>query len=638
VTADRAARRQLALAAVLVLPSAILCAAATWVGSRYRMEPPAPLSAEARAAAMATLRATLDGRPAGRPRHAELERELADGGPVLVSVWHQGERAARVEGRGARAADALAAAARALAEAPGLAELSAADRKAARIQVDLVTARAPLLTGVAALELFGLQAGREGLGAVTAGPEEHFLLPDELVQARLLVSQRPVRSIPDLRVGVDVEKAGDRMAKVERITSRAWDQLDRTYFRFRTLSFVEPPGGGAPLPLERGLPPGPELNAQSLRSAAIEGGHYLVRHLAPNGRYIYETDLSSGRASDPNRPRPYSLPRHAGTTYFLAELYRLTGEKFLLEPIERAFGHFADLVQQGGCSGTTPGGARFACVHQKGDRRASLGSTALAVVALAEYRRATKSTRFDALTRQLAEWILTMQRPDGTFAHLYDVARGQRDEKTQMLYYSGEAALALARMHAVYGEERYLRAAERALDRLVDWYDFFAGGFFYGEEHWTCIAAEAAWPALRHDRYREFCDGYGDFLRRQQMLEDDFSSDQADLDGTFGVTPFLVPNNTPVGSRNEAMISSYLLGQYHGLPSEPMRQQILRSMRYALRQQVRAEGDFWVKAGTGGRGAITASPIDPVVRIDYVQHVCSALIRAVPLLSPPRAK
>ncbi len=33
------------------------------------------------------------------------------------------------------------------------------------------------------------------------------------------------------------------------------------------------------------------------------------------------------------------------------------------------------------------------------------------------------------------------------------------------------------------------------LDWLVNWYDFFMGGFFYGEEHWTCIAAEAAYPA-----------------------------------------------------------------------------------------------------------------------------------------------
>jgi len=635
-----ARRRRRALAAVILLPSAILCAAATWVGSHYRLEPPERLSAAGRAAAVAVLRGVLDGRPAARPDHPELARDLDQGGPVVVTVWHDGERSARVEGRGATVAAALEAAAAEMSKSPDLSSLSAAERRAARIQVDIVTARAPLLQDVVGLELFALHPGIEGLGAITAGPEEHLLLPDDLVRYRLLVSQKPLPAVPDLRVGIDMKRANSILAINERITLRAWDALDRSYFRFRTDGFVEPPGGGAPLPLERGIPAGPELTAENLRRAAIEGGRYLVAHLAENGRYIYEVDLASGRASDPTKPRPYSLPRHAGTTYFLAELYRLTGEKFLLEPIERAFGHFAELVEQGGCRGKTPRGASFACVHQREDKRANLGSTALAVVALAEYKRATKSTRFDQLTRELAEWILFMQREDGTFAHLYDVGRAQRDEEAQLLYFSGEAALALARMHAVYGDERYIRGAELAIDRLVEWYDFFAGGFFYGEEHWTCIAAEAAWPALGHERYRVFCDGYGEFLLRQQFLEDDFSADQADLAGTFGFTPFLVPNNTPVGSRNEAMISTYLLGRHHGEPSDEQRQQILRSMRFALRQQLRPNSAFWVKASAKGLGGVTGSSIDPVVRIDYVQHVCSAMIRSVELLAPapPRAR
>ena len=631
-----AGRRKLALAAVVLLPSLTLCAAATWVGSRYRIEPPERLSPAARAAAMAVLRATVNGGAPARPRHEELERPLPDGGPVVVSVWLEGIRGVKVEGRGARAADALEAAARGLSEAEPLAHLDDTRRRSARIQVDLVGGRAPLMTDVGGLALFALHPGHEGLGAVTAGPQEHLLLPDELVQGKLLVTKKPIPSIPDLRVGIDLKRAGARLARASGMSLAAWESLGRTYFRFRTDSFVEPPAGGGPLALDRGLPPGPELTAQNLRTAAIEGARYLVRHLAANGRYIYQVDLASGRASDPKRPRPYSLPRHAGTTYFLAEMYRLTGEKFLLEPIERAFGHFAELVEQGGCRGKTEGGADFACVHQREDRMASLGSTALAVVALCEYKRATRSDRFDALTRQLAEWLLFMQRPDGTFSHLYDVKRGQRDEESQLLYYSGEAALALARMHAVYGDARYLGPTERALDQLVAWYDFFAGGFFYGEEHWTCIAAEAAWPALRHDRYREFCDGYGEFLRRQQMQADDFGEDQADLAGTFGVTPFLVPNNTPVGSRNEATISSYLLGKYHGQPSENLRQLILLSMRYALGQQVRPDNAFWVRPSAQGMGAFTASSIDPVVRIDYVQHIGSALMRSVPLLAPAR--
>src|SRR5262249_5203620 len=168
----------------------------------------------------------------------------------------------------------------------------------------------------------------------------------------------------------------------------------------------------------------------------------------------------------------YSMPRHTGTTYFLAELYRITKEPWLLEPIERAFAHLADLLAQGSCGGTLPDGTAFDCVIDRGESVAQLGSTALAVVALAEYQRATGDAHYLPLATKLTAWILSMQRPDGSFRHLYDVRTRTPDDKAQLLYYSGEAALALARMHAITGEARYAAAAGRALDWLVDWYDF----------------------------------------------------------------------------------------------------------------------------------------------------------------------
>jgi len=628
----RQRRHRLALAAVVVLPSALLLAAATWVGGRYRLEPPERLGPAGRTAALAALRAVVEGRPPARPHGQGLDAPLEDRGPAVVTVWHGGARVVRVDGRGATAAEAIEAAGRALAASKPITDLTADERRASRIQVDLVTARGPLLQSVGVLAPFAVHPGLEGLGAITAGPEEHLLTPDELVRNRLLVSQKPIGAIPDLKIGLDMVRADAVFALSSQITIQGWSVIDRSYFRFRADTFAEGPDHAA-VPLERGIAPAPALTAASLRHAALEGGHYLVRHLARNGRYVYEADLASGRSSDPEKPRPYSLPRHAGVTYFLAQLYGATGESWLLEPIERAFGHFAELVEQGGCTGKTASGAPFACVHQREDRRASLGATALAVVALCEYKRATKSTRFDELTHKLGEWLLFMQNPDGTFSHLYEVKAGKRDLDTQLLYFSGEAALALVRMHSVYGDARYLDGARRAIDRLIEWYDFFAGGFFYGEEHWTCIAAEAAFPALRDPRYLDFCDGYGDFLRRQQTQEDDFA-DQPDMAGTYGFTPFILANNTPVGSRSEAMISTYLLGQHHGRPSEPLRQQILRSMRFALRQQIRPEGDFWVAAAAQGLGGIPSSVIDPTVRIDYVQHVCSAMLRSAPLVEP----
>jgi hypothetical protein len=187
-------------------------------------------------------------------------------------------------------------------------------------------------------------------------------------------------------------------------------------------------------------------------------------------------------------------------------------------------------------------------------------------------------------------------------------------------------------MYAITGDARYSKAAERALDWLVDWYDFFLGGFFYGEEHWTCIAAEAIWPAVKNPKYQEFCDGYGAFLRAQQPEPGELP-DEDDYVGAYNFTPFVPPYNTPAGSRTEAMISAYLLGVHHGDPDPAVRAQIAAALQYALGQQIRPDSDF--DAAGSADGGMPGSPIERNVRIDYVQHVCSAMIRASEWIDQP---
>jgi hypothetical protein len=452
------------------------------------------------------------------------------------------------------------------------------------------------------------------------------MLPHELVATKLLTTKRPSATMQDFAMGADL----DKLARILTARANQSGPIDRKkMFRFRTDTFVETPGK-APIQLYRGIPEAPRVSAKVLRDHALDGGRFLVAHLAPNGRYIYEHDLASGAQTDP-KSGSYSMPRHAGTTYFLAELYRIAKKdptldvEWLREPIERAFAHLAELMKGGRCAKQLPDGTVIDCVLDRTERVAHLGSTALTVVALAEYQRATGDTRYLPTAKKLAAFLLYMQRDDGSFRHLYDSAKKQYDDKSMLLYYSGEAALALARMHEVTKDPVYARAAEKGLDWLVDWYDFFMAGFFYGEEHWTCIASEAAWPAAKNPKWKDFCHGYGAFLRQQQSEVGDHP-DQDDFAGAYVFTPFLVPYNTPAGSRTEAMISAYLLGKHHGTPDADVLGQIRAALQYAVGQQIRPDNAFAVIGP--GMGGMPGSPIDRSVRIDFVQHVCSAFIRA----------
>jgi hypothetical protein len=630
-------RRRLVLALVWTLPSALFLAITAIVYSAYRIPPPERLDDATRADVIATLRAALEDKPT---TPSPVRARAA--GPVALTVWVDGRPRIQINAEAADIGSAVDAIAAKLRAHPTLPMLVPEERERARLQVDVVTGTGPLgrqhwllghleMPGVG--DMLAINPGVEGIG-VTLHGRTSIVLPHELVAIKgLLAAKRPISAVQELAMGVDLNKIRTLVAqRADAKTGVAVEQL----FRFRTDTFVERPLGQRaepPLPLYRGNPAAPPLTAQLLRELALDGGRYLVAHLAPTpttwpnapvGRYIYEHDLASGTMTDP-RSAYYSMPRHAGTTYFLAELYRITKEEWLREPIERAFAHLVELMSNGRCARTLPDATEIDCVMDKTEPYAKLGSTALAVVALAEYQRATGDTRYLPLATKLASWILWMQRADGSFRHRYDPGTGQPDDEAQDLYYSGEAALAMARMHVITGEAKYARSAESALDWLVGWYDFFMAGFLYGEEHWTCIAAEAAWPAVQNPAYRDFCHGYGKFLRDQQMRPGEHP-DAEDLAGAYGITAFLVPNNTPAGSRTEAMISAYLLGKHHGTPDPAVEGQIRAALQFVVGQQIRPDNAFAVVGP--GLGGVPGSPIDRNVRIDYVQHVCSAMIRA----------
>ncbi len=627
-------RRAVALAAVWTLPALAFVLLVRCVEVAYRIDMPAPLSDDARAAVARYARGVLEGGPLEPATDPLLQRRLSDRGPLIIQVWFEGHMRGRVDGYGDTLAEALQSAAALIPQHGALAALTAEQRAEARLKFDLAVGRGPLERRFPLLDHVPIHPGLDGIGVTVAG-SEHLLLPDELIMLGVLTKKRPFPTVPDLALGLDEIKTEKTLASRAGMGGKdweaAWMSQARRYFRFRVDSFVERPrasrGDGPPLALLRGVPAGPEPTRANLRAAALDGARFLVAHLQPNGRYLYQTDLSTGNQQGSG----YSIPRHAGTTYFLAEVYRITKEEFLREPIERAFAHLQELIDAGGCKGVLPDGEEFECVIDRGQVKASLGSSALTVVALAEYQRATGDARYEPMARRLAAWILMLQRADGSFRHEYDVPSATADDAKMLLYYSGEAALAMARMHTVTGEARYGTSAGKALDWLVDWYDFFAGGYLYGEEHWTCIASEAAFPMVKRGKLLAFCNGYAEFLRNQQAGPGDFPS-QPDLAGAYNVTPFVMPNNTPAGSRTEAVISTYQLGLHHGAPEPAILRQILAALKYTLRQQIRPESDYAVSVKANGLGGMPGSPIDRTVRIDFVQHVCSAMIRASELI------
>ncbi len=593
VGAGKAASR--AVVAAVALP-ALLAVAAAWYAHLPTLD---PVPDAGRAQAIQALRAALVDKP--RPATPDLVGVPVGAGPLYVTLWDRGEVFVRVTGEGddlaaavADAADALQAHARGLGRKLG----------GGRLRVDRLVGTGRVLAPLLALSV---DPGLDGLRRAADGAER-VLLPDDLVRRDRFGHAPLVPGIRELRLGLDAAWAHERLGGADGIE------------RLRTEGWVE--HGATALPVSRGNTPGPAPTADALRASAIRGGDFILRQIQKDGRFHYQYFALDDR---PGRGGEYSIPRHAGTVYSLALLYRLTGEQRFKDGAEKAAAWLVERIPE---SCGAPGRS---CVEENG--RAWLGSAALTLVGMFEYQRSTGDARYAEPARRLTEFVLSMQRPDGEFHHLLDLKTGRVNEQERSMFYSEEAALALVMAHQALGDDRYLQAARRALDYLTGpKYDFFLGRFIYGADHWTCIAAEEAWPRLKERQYLDFCLDYARFLRRMQYDRD---WEDADWAGHYGFSGLMVPQAPAAAGFSEATISTWLLAKNHGVEAEDVRDQTLLALEALLRDQMRDDNAWLAKNRAKALGGFRRSTVQQEVRIDFTQHAASAIIRGIALLDPP---
>ncbi len=348
--------------------------------------------------------------------------------------------------------------------------------------------------------------------------------------------------------------------------------------------------------------------------AAIEGAaRHLARGIDGYGRYRYLIDAPT------NTTVPaYNWPRHAGSTYFMAQAAHVLDDPDVRFATLRAASCMRDEMM------VACGPHRCIADYDTAD----VGSSALAIIALVEVVRTGADASYRRAIADLAEFLRSQQRADGELMHLY-----QRSSETpvdvQFLYYTGEAALALSRAHRITNDPRDLEAASRALHHLATkGWRFFGSRYYYSEEHWTCQAVADLWERAPDRDALEFCAHWHEFQRALQHEEGDSPFDS---EGSFGVGPFITPRVTPAASRGEAAGALLeVLRKEYGDNDERTRLvdlELRRAIAFVLRNQFQPGPTHLFAAPEAVNGAFPGSPVDWQVRIDYSQHAGSMLVR-----------
>ncbi len=368
-----------------------------------------------------------------------------------------------------------------------------------------------------------------------------------------------------------------------------------------------------------GETPAPRITAATLDRALVtdavhEAASFIARGVDGDGRYRYIVDAVTNQTIG-----GYNWPRHAGTTYFLAQAAALVDDTAIRAACLRAAARLRDeMIKDCG---------EHRCVADGPD--ADVGSSALALVAFVEIVRTNLDGSYRVAAGQLADFLRSQQRPDGELMHLYD-RTARKPVDVQFLYYTGEASLALARAHRISNDDRDRVAASRALAHLAGrGWSFFGSRYYFSEEHWTCQAVADLWDRAPDREALAFCLRWHEYQRRLQHGPGD---SPFDAEGAFSFGPFITPRTTPASSRGEAAGAALdVLRRDPGAGTAEtaalLDDELRRAIAFVLRAQLRPGPRHLFARADDMRGGIPGSAVDLQLRIDYVQHAGSMMIR-----------
>lgn len=473
------------------------------------------------------------------------------------------------------------------------------------IKIDLLRRAYALPTSAPLVESLAFRPGIDGVCAKNG----RCLMPWQLVALDAFVSHAPIPSVPDARLGVAYDLLAQRLSTTP-------DALARV----TTESWLLSPRDGL-IALGRLPSPAAEATETTVRAALDAAGKYIFFSQDKGGRFNYIVMPFNGRVINGE----FSIARQAGTTLAACEL--APSDTWATRLATRSLALLAKHEQQFAIGGGRGGVLR----HKPRGSRERIGPTALSLAAFITCRDRVGDVH-DALIARLARTLLAVQRPDGSFHHYIDTGTGRPPEVKGSIFVDGQAVFGLSLMETLAEEAEgkfparavFAEATERAMTHFGSHYwDIPIEPFLYIEENWHCIAAAGSLGHHRHDAYERFCLDY--VAMKTRIVHEPGSAVHPDFIGGYGFGNVVPPHNTATAGYGEALAAAIAIKRARGMDvtADVARMQLV--MTFLVKNQWTKRACYACSPKQRIVGAFSEHMASPRIRIDYVQHVWSAL-------------
>ena len=352
---------------------------------------------------------------------------------------------------------------------------------------------------------------------------------------------------------------------------------------------------------------------------------YIDNFSKPNGMFDYEVNFASGKVSDRN----YNILRHSGTIYALANYYMDYKEPKSLKTLKQATHYLKTCCVRPVVDENKDilGVWSLKSINKSmPHNQLKLGGTGLGLVALLSMEQISPGTTDADTLRKLGNFILYLQKEDGSFYSKYVPSTVGKDDSWTSLYYPGEAALGLVMLYEYDPQQKWF---DHALKVLIYLSELRKDEKKVPHDHWALLATAKLIEISNRKNIpipKELILDHGKQVVNS-ILEGIPKFNESDP--RYGCLTRDC-RTTPSSTRLEGLIAFYnVLGPEDNKLKESISSVSKNGIDYLIRAQIK-DGKY--------KGAMPAvilrdynnlqnySGRQAVVRIDYVQHALSAFL------------
>jgi len=391
----------------------------------------------------------------------------------------------------------------------------------------------------------------------------------------------------------------------------------------RGYEMVEYQGKG--VELANGLVPVRVLDRAMVRGRIDDGAAYLLRVTDPERGGVHKYYHAPTDSFEHQLHTIYT----ASTLYTLLALQAHDKDDSLRPPID----HGAQFLLS--MQSVAPGQPSHGAFHyaldldlQQTEPRFVVGTTSKSIFTLIELHALTDEPEYLGAARLAADWLLTMQRPDGSVrSELRRQPNGSWvvTEKESILY-TGQVLSALSRLHAATGDNHYLEAAAHTAGHLAGKVE--SEGCYLGDDYRAPNPISSSWAILS---LFDFARASGDDTLRETAYDcaaDLLARQIHDPDDVYrhGRWPASL-SSSGAGWLAEVLSELYLDCR----DDEPDRRDRLRDaivllLRQLMQYTYSPESSFMVKNPAMAEGGVFWTTRDRYVRTDSVCHAMNAYV------------